>query len=376
MPAALLAVFLSGCASIDRAPPPQPASADSTLAVVGVSIKARTIDPFANRADAAYFAPLRGEELDLDHQIRSSKSAGGWVYAFNLPKGRYAPVAFTYQSRAKRYLARLEPATSKAWAFDAAPGKVVFVGDNFLRREGVGWGQAVLNALKTLKVLVPPFRRATVSLPISAPRLDRGTLLEARALRSARETLRETAWTDWLDARLRELGDPPEPIRTGRFRKRLVPHQRTERFLYQDTVGWGKPAAVRGGLEWREPKGRARIAAVFLKAGDPGHKPLGEYLLDLKQAGSPEDAHAVVPVTYFPRPAWAAVYTLYEYPQPYLVGSRVRVLVTETVVAEDPEGLYVLRVRAEKDHFAEARARFRRFLSYLILTAPKKEEGT
>lgn len=375
---AVAALLAASCAAVgERREVPQPAQADAALTIIGVSIKARKIDPFAERAETCHVVPVTAAgELDIDHPIRSDKAHGGWIFFFNLPPGRYAPVAFTYRRRAKRFLARLEPAVSRAWAFEVKRGGIAFAGDNFLRREFPGWGQTVQNFLKTFRFLAPPFKRGVVRLPLSGPRVDRSWLAELRALRAARKGLAGTLWTGWIDARLKEMGNPQEPLtKRGFFRRKPVPYLKTEWFSYHDVFDWGPPIKVRGGLEWRHPQGRARVAAVFLRPGDPGYKPADEYLRDLKQAGSPEDSHALHAVLVSSRPAWSAIYTLYDYPEPYLTGSKVRVLVTETVVVPDTEDLYLFRLRAEREHFRQARERFKRFLGYVVLQKPVATEA-
>ncbi|OGR82795.1 MAG: hypothetical protein A3J74_10790 [Elusimicrobia bacterium RIFCSPHIGHO2_02_FULL_57_9] len=195
---------------------------------------------------------------------------------------------------------------------------------------------------------------------------------ETQALDGARAALSGTLWSEYARKRLEILGNPVEPIMIGFFRKRPAPRFELERFSYIDILKWGEPVKAASGLEWRQPKGRARIAVNFLVPDAEGYKPQEDYLKDMRAAGSPEDSHMLREVILSSRTAYAATYTTYYYPPADLVGSRVEIYRSETLLVPDNGGFYLVRYRAQREHFNKYYALFRRFAQYLAFEKEKK----
>jgi hypothetical protein len=132
-------------------------------------------------------------------------------------------------------------------------------------------------------------------------------------------------------------------------------------------LGWGKPVRIRGGLEWREPKGKARIALVWFTEDMKEYKSPAASLAALRSAGSPEDDHKVAEVVFSSRPGYEARYTTYFYPEGTLTGSLVKVYVTETLLVPESDGVFFLHYRAEKKDFLKSHPLFRTFRDKIVL---------
>lgn len=371
--AAALALGAAACAP--PVPKPVEPSGDTQGAVIfGLTVRGREFPSIVpHRIETAYFAQVGPDgQLDRDNLLLSNYRAGDYVVLLNVPPGRYSPVAGSYFHKNVRYMVKLEPALSDSWTTEVRPGAIAFVGDALLRTEWEGALMALLNMLKNAGAFVDPLWHPTIQVEGVSPRLDKKLEDEAAALHAARRRLAATLWAGVIDKRLGELGNPPEPIRHGTIFRTTVKPTPAGRFAYIDTLGWGNALKVPGGLEWREPKKRAIVQVLFLQPGMEGYKAPDQYLEALRQAGSPEDSHTLFEVGLASRTAQAALYTIYQYPRASLTGSEVRVYVTETMLVQDDDGIYIIRLRALRDSFEKLHSLFRRFAGYVVFLPPDK----
>ena len=176
----------------------------------------------------------------------------------------------------------------------------------------------------------------------------------------ARVDLQGTLWAEAVERRLAEFGDPLPPIKDRKAAKT---------FTYADTLEWGEPAAVEGGLLWRKP--RAVISLVFVP---PSSRELSAVLKELKETGAPEDAHMLTEVRISSRSAYSGRYTTYVYPEPALLGSAVKVYKTQAYVVPVESGYYKAQYRAEAAEFERHREAFEKFLRYVDFAPPPPKE--
>lgn len=369
------ALLAAGCAAPVPVRPLQPTSAEHGMILLGVTIKDRGPNPIPHRIQSAFFARLGpAGELDLDHPIPSNFTGQGYVYLLDAPPGRYGPLEVSFYRRRARYTARLEPSVTQAWAVEVRPGQISFMGNNFARSEFLGIWVTLLNIGKNIASYLPPFRRARIQIYASATSVLRSPAAEGTALRQALKDLSATAWVDPLSQRLAAIGDPPEPLTAGVIRKKKVAPLRADRFIYQDLLDWGPARSIPGGLEWRHPKGVARVGVAFIDSEAAGFRPVERFLEEVRQAGSAEDPHVLAEVRFSTRPAYSARYTVYRYPEASLVGSETRVERVETWVVPEGASYYVMQLRAEREHFDRLYPDFRRFLRYLVLTGRRESQ--
>jgi hypothetical protein len=364
-----VAVALGAAACAPPVPKAVEPSGDTQGAVIfGMTVRGREFPNIVpHRVETAYFAQVGLDgQLDRDNLLLSNFRAGDYVVLLNIPPGRYAPVAGSYFHKNVRYLVKLDPELSDSWIVEVRPGHVAFVGDALLRTEWEGALLAILNMLKNIGAFVDPLWHPTINVEGSSPRLDKAVEDEAAALHAARRSLSRTQWVGGIDNRLAELGNPPEPIRHGAIFKTTVKPIPAGRFAYIDTLGWGPPRKAPGGLEWVEPGKKAMVQVLFLQPGMAGYKPPEQYLVDMREAGSPDDSHNLYEVALASRTASAARYTIYQYPQASLTGSEVRVYVTETMMVQDVDGIYIIRLRALRESFDKLHSLFRRFTGYVV----------
>jgi hypothetical protein len=304
--------------------------------------------------------------------IRSTWKAGDRQYALGLTPGRYALVAAAYYTGRTRQLSSFSEDQSRAWITTVKPGEITFGGAILLMRPFPGpWDAFVIGGFKRLRALLPPFHRAVIPVTASVSRTDRTPAIEVRALYLALEDLKGTYWTEAVKKRLSELGSPPPPIMEGKGRKaRPVPRKRAEFFTWMETLGWGPPRKIDGGLEFREPKSGATVSVAFFPKEGPRAASLDAELARLREAGSQEDRHMMTDIMVSSRPAQAIRYTTYIYPQASLVGSELRVLKTEAIVVPVKPGYYRLQYRADRDAFEKHRPEFVLFSRYLDFAPP------
>jgi len=299
------------------------------------------------------------------------------LYALDLPAGRYVLTAATYFTGRSRQLARLDAAYAKKYlAVDVQPGQLVFAGYIEIERYAGEDGTAFwLDGLKRARQYLPPFKRAVIEM-IAAPQphVTRAEGVELQALRLARADLSGTFWEEAVAARLEQLGNPPEPLLEGLVRKRPVPRKSAKTFTYIDTLEWGRPRSIPGGLEWRDGPSGASVSIVFVPSEGPGALPLDTALARLREAGAPEDRHTLADVRVSSRAAYAGLYTTYVYPEPTLLGSSVTVLKTEVLVVPADGGFYQAQYRARAADFPKHRGAFEHFIRYVGFAPPDKDK--
>lgn len=300
--------------------------------------------------------------------------AGDRLYALDLPPGRYALVAASYFTGRTRQLARFPEEWSKQWIVEVRPGELDFGGAVEVTRKFLGWGDFFWHGLRRAASYLPPFKRAVIPIDPGLARTDRSRGVELQALRLARADLGETAWGEAARAKLTAYGNPPPVIMTGRWRKKPVPPHRAKTFSWMDTLDWGPPRKVAGGLEWRRPKQPVWASVAFVPASGENARPLDRELRLLREAGAPEDRHTLEEVRVSSRSAYEALYTTYLYKETELVGSDVRVLKTEALVVPVEGGFYKLQYRASAAAFDKFRPEFSLFIRYLDLAPPVIDE--
>lgn len=364
-----LLLLSAGCAG--ARPVPQPASLEQGAIVARVALKGAEMPNWRrHQADKVYWAKVNAYgDLDLDHPLETKLAREGDVYLFDLPPGKYAPFAAEYPSLGVRFLARLEPEVRKKMQVEVGGGRVVFAGDVLVRTEWEGFLPALEHQGLRLAFLVPPFNKRAVEVATRSPRFDESPMAEIAALRRARKVAAGTLWVEKIDERIVELGNPADPLTTGLIRKKVVPATVSEagRFAYVDTLGWGAPRSIDGGLEWREPKGQAKVAVAFIAYSST--RTLEKQLETLRLAGSPEDEHVLYEVRVGSLPARSARFTTYSYGTEKLVGAETAVHVTEAVVVGRPKGYYLLLYRASKDAFDRFHEGFFNFVKRLKFLA-------
>jgi hypothetical protein len=370
----LLIFFAGGCATI-RPIPPSDLAHCAIVAPLGVE---HVLLPLRHDADAAFLVPVDGAgKLEMDRPIAHSYEKDGQVYFLDLPAGRYALAALSYRDRGLRFTARLTREESLSTVMQVRPGEAGFLGELALKRVWQGWGRFFGNGARALSWLVHPSRRPVAPIASFVKIHDRSLKAQARALSAARRDLAGTEWAAAVERKLKQINLAPErPMEGMIWDRRALPLHETARFSYVDTLEWGEPTPVKEGLEWRHPKEKARIRLRLVTGREAALRPLAAFLRELKEQGSPEDTHILREVVLSSRPASAVRYTTYHYPEPYLVGSVVRVSITETLVVEDPQGYFVLQFRCAREDFDRLYPDFARFSGYLSLKrgAPKEEE--
>lgn len=369
----LAALLLAGCSSL---PPRQPSHVTQT----GLFLTFKTeglLFSWADDAAAAAVAPLRKDGTpDLDQAVFSNFRRENRVYFLDLPPGRYVLAAVYWTKHGLRHAVR--PAAERSGGkpdpgVETAAGEFRFMGDYTAKRRWQNWPRFLLNGLLSAKILIPPFRPAVSFLDAPIKSRDQSPLAESRALRAALADLGKTEWSEAIRGRLASLKQAPElPTETvGLFRRREVPAKVhwTPAFGWVDTLEWGEPREVPGGLEWRHPRREARVQ-VALRSSPP----LSQALEELKGLGSTEDSHVHREVRLSTRSAYAVRYTTHHYPEPYLTGSVVKVAVTETLLVPDRDGYWVVQMRAARGEFSKLLADFVRFRDLLKLDPPPKED--
>ncbi len=366
------AVSLLGCA---QARPSGP-SGSSQAGLFAAARLENVLFPGGPAAETLFIARVGPDgKPESDQPISSSFAQGGVQYFPDLPAGRYVPVAAVFPMHGLRLVARVPSEYLRAAAVDVKPGRLAFLGALTFLRQGEGVGTFLLNAPRSLWFLLPPWRRASHTVPIRFV-LDRSWEAETQALRQARSTLSQTLWSDTVAARVRELGDKPgtalkEKLLWGR---EVLPEQRADNFSYTDTLQWGPPRRAPQGLEWHEPKNRARIGVLLYSKGAPDYREPREVVRELKTFGSPEDSHSSFEVAVSSRPGVGVRYTVYHYPEPYLTGSVVMVSVTETDVIPVEAGHFLVQLRARQEDFDRFYGAFSDFRRQLRLERPPKDE--
>ena len=331
------AAVLASCATAGRRLPLDSASVGLLIG----TLRFQTITaPFPDRyGDIMHLAPVNAQgEPDTDHPLSSQWAASGQVYFFNVPPGRYAAIGGSYLAHGLRYTFRLAPEYARHCLVDVRPGEVSFLGVVRVQREFQDWLVFGLNMLKSAAIVLPPWRPWTTEVGGGFRAVDTTRRSEVAALTAARRDLAGTLWLPAVSTRLSRIGGPvPEPVTTG-FWRRPEPAQAAETFSWIDTLRWGRPRVIPGGLEWSQPKDKARIAVRFFKEGEPGFRPIEDYRRELRGLGSIEDRHAFADVMVSTVVGQIIRYTQYVYPEPSLPGSVKTVLLTEVTVVPGQGG--------------------------------------
>jgi hypothetical protein len=376
--AALLLPLLAGLsACIPNIALREPTSPDHGGIVMALSFKGEEF-PYWLRHKAAelFFAKVLPDGSLDPKLVPANYRAGDRVYALDLPPGKYALVAASYFTGRTRQLARFQGDKAKTWVVEVKPGQLVFGGAAQVNRRFPGWDVFFMNGLRRMASYLPPFKRAVIPVETGLAKTDRSRGVELQALRLARADLSGSAWSLLAEDKIREYGDPPPVITVGMIRKKPVPPKRAQFFSWMDTLEWGAPRPVTGGLEWSRPKSHAWVSVSFVPAEGPGARPMEQELSSLREAGAPEDMHALVSVQISSRPAYAIRYTTYLYGEASLVGADVSVLRTEAVVVPAKDGYYKLQYRAARPEFDRFRPEFAHFVRYLDLAPPPPPDKT
>lgn len=302
----------------------------------------------------------------------SGYSKDGYVYFFDLPAGRYVLLSTSFAARGTRYRAVIPEGDLSKRSVELKAGEAAFLGAYELDgefpefAEAVDRAGAVIGRLLTFFLKHPPLPR-----DVNMRAVDLGPEAEGRALLSARESLKATAWREAVSRRIRQLGTPEPAATTGGLRPKVLELKEEATFAWRDVLDWGEPIRLANGLEWRAPKGGARAAVWYTTASAKGFLGYEEAVRQLRAGVGAEGEAALAEVRVGTRAALAGRTSRWVYPENTLVGSASRVIVTETVLVPDGEGMYTARLRADKDAFEEAAPRFRRLLEQLTLGPPK-----
>lgn len=363
---------LAGCAG---APIKQPSSTELGILAARVSLKGGEFPVWMRHyADQVYWAKVNPwGDLDLDHPIVTTVAENGDCLALDVPAGRYAPFAAAYTSLRLRFVARIDNDMRKEMAVDLPPGGVAYAGTLEMKTNFDGFLAMLEHAgLHGLGAL-PPFRLPSVDIDAHSPNFHRELTGEAELLRRARLALRGTVWVERVDERLAELGNPAPEVVEGVFRKRVVAPLTAQRFSYIDTLKWGAPERIPGGLQWRRPKSKARIFVSYVDEAAGGH-PRQKALDELRLAGETSDEHVLYEVFIDSHPGRAARYTSFVYPPDKLVGVQPEVFSTQAMIVFDKTGYYVLLYRAPRAEFERFLPAFTAFVRHLSLRPPPKPE--
>lgn len=330
----------AGCAHFKGGKPPEPTAQTHGGVLIESTVHEGRFQKFEVRS--IRFVRV-GPTGDLeDQEMPSNFNADGLVYLLDVPPGRYTAVSSSYYRRGRKQSFRWDPALSKSSAVEVKPGELVFMGHHEFKNK------------KSL------FRTQSVSLGV-----DAGAERAIKAFEKAQAHLAGTLWKDAVVRNLGGLGTPTSPVLDSK--KREIPVESTRRFAYVDMLKWGEPQKINGGLEWKQPQDKARLAVTFFPQGTKGYKSKEDALEHMRSTGSPEDSHLVTESMISSRKAYTTRYTTYYYPPGTLVGSTVKVFVTETVMVPEPDGVYFLHYRAQRSDFKKYHNYFKRFIRHLRL---------
>lgn len=333
-------VVWAGCAHFKGGKPPEPTAQTNGGVLVETTVQEGRYQKFEVRA--IRFVRV-GPTGDLeDQEMPSNFNADGLVYLLDVPPGRYTAVSASYYRRGRKQSFRWDPALSKSSAVEVKPGELVFMGHHEFKNKKAG------------------FRTQSVSLGV-----DTGPERAIKAFERAQVHLAATLWKDAVAGNLGGLGTSRAPVLDSK--KREIPVESTHRFAYVDMLKWGEPQKINGGLEWRQPQDKARLAITFFPQGAKGYKSKEDALEYLRSAGSPEDTHLVTESMISAHKAYTARYTTYYYPPGTLVGSTVKVYVTESIMIAESDGVYFLHYRAQRSDFKKFHNYFKRFIRHVRL---------
>lgn len=135
--------------------------------------------------------------------------------------------------------------------------------------------------------------------------------------------------------------------------------------------GWKAPVEAPGGAALVDGDGRSGAGAAFHPQGSPDWRDPADFRRSLRAQGSVEDSPLLETVTvgrwYGTRRRW----TTHRYKGPRLtLGKDAEVLLTETLLVPDVDGIFVFWFRAPKEEFAARRPGFAELLKSLRLPPP------
>lgn len=140
------------------------------------------------------------------------------------------------------------------------------------------------------------------------------------------------------------------------------------RFSFELPRGWKAPVEAAGGAALVDGAGRAGAGVSFYAEGEPGWESPADFKRRLRSWGSVEDSPLFETVKVGDRYGTRRRWTLHRYKGAWTkLGQEADVMLTETVLVPDLEGIYVLWFRAPKAEFAERRAGFAELLRSLRL---------
>lgn len=371
--AACAALLLGACATV---PPVAPTHVDHGMLFMKARIRGAIVPFTSDEPDTASVEQLDKDGYPIPGKVAVSKfSRDGAVYFLDLPPGRYALSTLSFKARLARYEVELSSAAMRRDVVELKPGKAAFLGSLSLDGRFPEFDVAVERAAAVIGHWLLPFlRRPLVYRDADLRAHDLDARSERLALLEARPYFEGTQWRRLVEARLREIGaEEPAPTR-GTFRAKEIPLQESAFFSWRDTLDWGAPAKVGTGLAWKNPKGEARLAVFFTTATTPGFIGYAEAVRQMRTANDAlKDSPSLFDVRVGTHTGVASRMTAHLYPEGTLVGSQMRVVVTETVLVDTAAGMYTARLRAPEAEFEKVEPRFREFLIQLVLGQPVHE---
>ena len=168
---------------------------------------------------------------------------------------------------------------------------------------------------------------------------------------------------------------PPDP--TGRAPLDLYPTpdgrlaHLSGRLSFDLPRGWKAPVEAPGGATLIDADGKSGAGLAFHPEGSPDWLEPAEFKRRLRTYGSLEDSPVFETVTVGPRFGTRRRWTTHFYKgSKKTLGKDEQVLLTETILVPDLEGIYVFWFRAPKAEFAARRAGFAELLRGLRLPPP------
>jgi len=325
---------------------------------------------YASRVSFAQLGP--NGRPDMDHLFSSNYHSGRYVYALNLPQGRYVPVAASYDFLGARDAVVFEPESVQEWTTEVKPGRLSFMGQNLIWFEWENGVELSTRTLMHLPGLIPFVKKPLILMESRLPARDVGAPAKAAAFRHAVADLSRTLWLPEAEQELEETGNPPPPLWKDFFHRHLETPIDGGTFSYYDLLpGWRGPVPIAGGLEWNKKRGKAAVAVSYVSPGDPEYKPVPDYLEAMRGAGIATDDHVVSEIHFSTWTAYSVLYTSYDYPSASLVGSQAKIYRTRTILVPAGKGYYLIHYRALKKNFDKYYGLFSRFAWHITLAPPK-----
>jgi hypothetical protein len=313
--------------------------------------------------------------LDLDHPILGDQGNSGCLFAVNIPPGTYRPILVSYRLFGLRLYYPFKPELEKEMEVKVKEDRFSFAGNLTVYTATEDPAIIAEHIGLRLKRLWWPFHLYSVKPPVDYVHLDQTALSEAASLRVARRFYANTLWSDAIENRLAEIGDPQSPATQGPFwKRRKVQAVSISSFSYIPTkLRWPRKLIL-GGAEWLEPKDRARIAVQFFERGMKDYQSQEILLEKMREAGTLDDAHVLFSVHVSTYSGKGVRYKSYVYPKNDLPGSAADVFITETWLIPKGPGYYLIHYRALRSYFKKFYPDFKRFVKYLSLERQKPKK--